>query len=422
MNMSLKSDKSGSFSSLSESSSSSSSSSSSGSKNIHSSIQEINLSFDFAVDLPSEDDIPAVASTTKITLQSALDKGLDIKPIVLSNLNKKLWVYDIKVTNFTTDWNDGRALSGLIDRSIPGFFSRFMNSKPVKRVKKCLDVGLEYLNIPKTISVPEFMSPKVKIGFMFVYLTPFLEPRLDDIRLPLTILDKPSIVKPAVQPQVVNDERKERSKKSSSSSTSSSTSSSSSKKSTRSTNTSHHGIMIADVVEVVDVEDVSITEVDVMPEIDIFVGEVAVVEEAPPMQPAVIPHSSDESSSEHTPSKGKIPFFSFFKDKLFGSKPKKEKKAKPVEEYVVLNSSEPVVEKVDEMPDLVISEEHVEQVHEVPPLPSVELSTRNHDRSSDVTDFFADDDVTLEDDEIRPVWLVSCVLFIVAAFIAKQIC
>ncbi|WP_411023172.1 hypothetical protein, partial [Salmonella sp. s51228] len=69
-------------------------------------------------------------------------------------------VPDCKIKNFTTDWNDGRALCALVDRLKPGLIPNHASLDKKNGVNNCrLGMGLaeEHLDIPQILS-PEDMN------------------------------------------------------------------------------------------------------------------------------------------------------------------------------------------------------------------------------------------------------------------------
>jgi hypothetical protein len=61
----------------------------------------------------------------------------------------------LPIKNFTTDWNDGRALGALVDSVAPGLTPDWVRWKPVDRVpntRTAMDKADEYLGVPKVSS------------------------------------------------------------------------------------------------------------------------------------------------------------------------------------------------------------------------------------------------------------------------------
>ena len=59
---------------------------------------------------------------------------------------------DVKVTNFTTDWNDGRKLSALVDSMKPGLIPNYATLDPARALEntsKAMDLAEENFGIPQ---------------------------------------------------------------------------------------------------------------------------------------------------------------------------------------------------------------------------------------------------------------------------------
>ncbi len=62
----------------------------------------------------------------------------------------------LPIKNFTTDWNDGRALGALVDAVAPGLTPDWVRWKPVDRVpntRTAMDKADEYLGVPKVSAI-----------------------------------------------------------------------------------------------------------------------------------------------------------------------------------------------------------------------------------------------------------------------------
>ena len=62
---------------------------------------------------------------------------------------------DMKVTNFTTDWNDGRTLSALVDSMKPGLIPNYAALDPAKSLentRRAMELAKENFGIPQVFS------------------------------------------------------------------------------------------------------------------------------------------------------------------------------------------------------------------------------------------------------------------------------
>ena len=59
---------------------------------------------------------------------------------------------DMKVTNFTTDWNDGRTLSALVDSMKPGLIPNYATLDPancLENTRRAMELAKENFGIPQ---------------------------------------------------------------------------------------------------------------------------------------------------------------------------------------------------------------------------------------------------------------------------------
>lgn len=59
---------------------------------------------------------------------------------------------DVPINNFTTDWNDGRAIGALVDSCAPGLYPDYNNRK-LGMAKDAMDLAEEWLGIPQVNSI-----------------------------------------------------------------------------------------------------------------------------------------------------------------------------------------------------------------------------------------------------------------------------
>lgn len=59
---------------------------------------------------------------------------------------------DLPINNFTTDWNDGRAIGALVDSCAPGLYPDWQNNDPhnkLKNAKEAMELAEQWLGIPQ---------------------------------------------------------------------------------------------------------------------------------------------------------------------------------------------------------------------------------------------------------------------------------
>jgi filamin len=62
---------------------------------------------------------------------------------------------DLPIHNFTTDWNDGRAIGALVDSCAPGLYPEWQNNDPrnkAQNAKEAMDLAEQWLGIPQVIA------------------------------------------------------------------------------------------------------------------------------------------------------------------------------------------------------------------------------------------------------------------------------
>lgn len=83
---------------------------------------------------------------------------------------------DVPVNNFTTDWNDGKAIGALVDSVAPGLCPEWKQWKPedsVKNVGEALQLAEDWLEVPQLIKPKEMSNRKVDELSMMTYLSQF---------------------------------------------------------------------------------------------------------------------------------------------------------------------------------------------------------------------------------------------------------
>nr|XP_022299044.1 filamin-A-like isoform X13 [Crassostrea virginica] len=88
---------------------------------------------------------------------------------------------DQPIKNFTTDWNDGRAIGALVDAVGPGLCPDWEDWNPKnakKNAKEAMDNAEKWLDIPQLIKPEEITNPKVDELSMMTYLSQFPKAKL----------------------------------------------------------------------------------------------------------------------------------------------------------------------------------------------------------------------------------------------------
>ncbi|CAL1528168.1 unnamed protein product [Lymnaea stagnalis] len=90
-------------------------------------------------------------------------------------------VPDLPINNFTTDWNDGKAIGALVDAVGPGLCPDWEDWDPKKNkanAKEALDAAEKWLDVPQLIRPEEMTNPKVDDLSMMTYLSQFPNAKL----------------------------------------------------------------------------------------------------------------------------------------------------------------------------------------------------------------------------------------------------
>jgi len=107
------------------------------------------------------------------------DPSLTPKQRLLKWIQNK--IPDVPVNNFTTDWNDGKAIGALVDSIGPGLCPDWKDWKPedsVKNVGEALQLAEDWLDVPQLIKPKEMSNRKVDELSMMTYLSQFPSAKL----------------------------------------------------------------------------------------------------------------------------------------------------------------------------------------------------------------------------------------------------
>lgn len=102
------------------------------------------------------------------------DPSLTPKQRLLRWIQNK--IPDVPVNNFTTDWNDGRAIGALVDAVAPGLCPDWKSWQPedsVKNIAEALQLAEDWLDVPQLIRPKEMSNRKVDELSMMTYLSQF---------------------------------------------------------------------------------------------------------------------------------------------------------------------------------------------------------------------------------------------------------
>ncbi|CAG0912726.1 unnamed protein product [Notodromas monacha] len=106
-------------------------------------------------------------------------KGPTPKQRLLNWIQNK--VPDLPITNFTTDWNDGRAVGALVDAVAPGLCPDWTDWSPntaLQNAREAMDLADNWLGVPQLIKPEEMVDPKVDEQSMMTYLSQYPNAKL----------------------------------------------------------------------------------------------------------------------------------------------------------------------------------------------------------------------------------------------------
>lgn len=109
------------------------------------------------------------------------DPSLTPKQRLLKWIQNK--IPDVPVNNFTTDWNDGKAIGALVDSVAPGLCPDWKTWQPedsVKNVGEALQLAEDWLDVPQLIKPKEMTNRKVDELSMMTYLSQFPSAKLKE--------------------------------------------------------------------------------------------------------------------------------------------------------------------------------------------------------------------------------------------------
>ena len=90
-------------------------------------------------------------------------------------------VSDLPVTNFTKDWQNGKAMGALVDSVAPGLCPDWEDwdpNKPIQNATEAMDLADKWLNVPKVLKPEELVDPNVDEQSVMTYLSQFPNAKL----------------------------------------------------------------------------------------------------------------------------------------------------------------------------------------------------------------------------------------------------
>jgi filamin len=131
------------------------------------------------------------------------EKGATPKQRLLNWIQSK--VPDIPILNFTTDWNDGKAVGALVDAVAPGLcpdWQDWKSNNALKNASEAMGLADEWLNIKQLIKPEELVSPNMDEQSMMTYLSQYPNAKLKQ-GAPIRSKTNPSRVRvygPGIEP------------------------------------------------------------------------------------------------------------------------------------------------------------------------------------------------------------------------------
>ncbi|XP_012059919.1 PREDICTED: filamin-A isoform X2 [Atta cephalotes] len=124
------------------------------------------------------------------------DKGATPKQRLMHWIQSK--VPDLPISNFTSDWNDGRAVGALVDAVAPGLCPDWRDWNPkdaVQNASEAMGLADDWLNIPQLIKPEEMVNPNIDEMSMMTYLSQYPSAKLKS-GAPLRARTNPNSIPP----------------------------------------------------------------------------------------------------------------------------------------------------------------------------------------------------------------------------------
>ncbi|XP_033105581.1 filamin-A-like [Anneissia japonica] len=106
------------------------------------------------------------------------DKGdLTPKQKLLAWVNEK--IPDFSIKNFSTDWNNGRAVCALIDACAPGLCPAWEESnETLENVQKAMKLAEDWLGVPQVVIPEDIVNPKIDEFSVMTYMSYFVKAKV----------------------------------------------------------------------------------------------------------------------------------------------------------------------------------------------------------------------------------------------------
>ncbi|XP_011497813.1 PREDICTED: filamin-A [Ceratosolen solmsi marchali] len=107
------------------------------------------------------------------------DKGATPKQRLMHWIQSK--IPDLPISNFTSDWNDGRAVGALVDSIAPGLCPDWASWNPkdaAQNAAEAMGLADDWLNIPQLIKPEEMVNPNIDEMSMMTYLSQYPNAKL----------------------------------------------------------------------------------------------------------------------------------------------------------------------------------------------------------------------------------------------------
>ncbi|XP_017885701.1 filamin-A isoform X4 [Ceratina calcarata] len=88
---------------------------------------------------------------------------------------------DLPINNFTSDWNDGKAVGALVDAVAPGLCPDWQDWNPkdaIQNASEAMGLADDWLNIPQLIKPEEIVNPNIDEMSMMTYLSQYPNAKL----------------------------------------------------------------------------------------------------------------------------------------------------------------------------------------------------------------------------------------------------
>ncbi|XP_063704506.1 filamin-A-like isoform X2 [Culicoides brevitarsis] len=88
---------------------------------------------------------------------------------------------EVPITNFTNDWNDGKAVGALVDACAPGLCPDWANWDPknaLQNAKEAMGLADDWLNVPQLVKPEDMVNPAIDEQSMMTYLSQYPNAKL----------------------------------------------------------------------------------------------------------------------------------------------------------------------------------------------------------------------------------------------------